>query len=810
MRLVIVADTYPPLRISGAVQMRDLVREFVEQGHEPTVIVPTSSQEEPWRIERDGNITVLRVRTPRTKDIDYIRRTINEMRLPHVLLRALRQSGLGRQAWDGVVWYSPTIFLGPIVKVLRRESRCHSYLILRDIFPEWAVDMGLMRRGLAYRFFKWIERGQYAVADTIGVQTPANMPYLEGWARRTGRQLEVLQNWLRPAADEGCRIDLSKTTLAGRKIFVYAGNMGVAQGMDVFVELAERLRARKDVGFLFVGRGSDAARFAAMAESKALDNILFHDEIEPKEIPGLLKQCHVGIVALDVRHKSHNIPGKFLTYMQAGMPVLARINPGNDLERLINEERVGRVCTGGDADALCRLAEDLLANPAEMDAVRERGRTLSDRLFSSTAAVRQIMRALQPKESHTPKPLRVLMVNQGFWPDVAATAQHGHDLARYLVQRGDAVTALASRSIYGESGVTLPSEDRVDGIRVVRVAHSAFGKRRIAGRVFDFVAFYAAAVLKAFRLPRPDVVVCFTTPPFIAVVGLLLKWLRGSRFAFWAMDLYPEVPVAAGLLRRGSLLHRFFATIDTFCMRHADVVVVLGRCMRERVLERGIDPRKVEMIHVWSDPNEVRELDRTSNPLRREWAIGDRFVVEYSGNFGIGHDNGTLFEAMRMLASEDSLRWVVVGGGTKKSELEQFVQTRQIRNAVLQPYQPRGRLGELLALGDVHLVTMANEFAGLMVPSKFYGVLAAGRPLIFIGPRTSEVARVVLDEGCGVVVEPGDGEGLSKAVQQLRQDPDAARQMGIRGRRVLVERFDTQRACESWHALLHRIVEVHA
>ena len=163
-----------------------------------------------------------------------------------------------------------------------------------------------------------------------------------------------------------------------------------------------------------------------------------------------------------------------------------------------------------------------------------------------------------------------------------------------------------------------------------------------------------------------------------------------------------------------------------------------------------------------------------------------------------------------MLATEDSLRWVVVGGGTKKAELEQFVQTQQIHNAVLQPYQPRGRLGELLALGDVHLVTMANEFAGLMVPSKFYGVLAAGRPLIFIGPRTSEVARVVLDEGCGVVVEPGDGEGLSRAVQRLRQDPDAARQMGIRGRRVLVERYDTQRACESWHALLHRIVEVHA
>jgi len=442
--------------------------------------------------------------------------------------------------------------------------------------------------------------------------------------------------------------------------------------------------------------------------------------------------------------------------------------------------------------------------------VRERGRTLSDRLFSSSAAVRQIVRALAPQKQPARKPLRVLMVNQGFWPDVAATAQHGHDLARYLVQRGDSVTALASRSIYGESGVTLPPEERVDGIRVVRVAHSAFGKRRIAGRVFDFVAFYAAAVLKALRLPKPDVVVCFTTPPFIAVVGLLLKWLRGSRFAFWAMDLYPEVPVAAGLLRRGSLLHRFFAAIDAFCMRHADVVVVLGRCMRERVLERGIDPCKVAMINVWSDPDEVRELDRERNPLRAEWNIGDRFVVEYSGNFGIGHDNATLFEAMRALSGQADLRWAIVGGGTKKAELESFVESHRIDNVVMRPYQPRGRLGELLALGDVHLVTMANEFAGLMVPSKFYGVLAAGRPLIFVGPRSSEVARVVLDEQCGIVVEPGDGAGLSAAVQALRQDPERARQMGMRGRRVLVERFDTQRACEAWHALLHRIVEVHA
>ncbi|NBX36407.1 MAG: glycosyltransferase WbuB [Planctomycetes bacterium] len=808
MRLIIIADTYPPLRISGAVQMRDLVREFVEQGHSPTVVVPTPGLTQPWLIERCDGITHLRVRTPRTKDIDYVRRTLNEMRLPHVLLRALRNSGLNTEAWDGIVWYSPTIFLGPMVRALRRESRCRSYLILRDIFPEWAVDMGLMRRGLAYRFFKWIERGQYQVADTIGVQTPANLPYLSDWSRRAGRQLEVLQNWLRPATDEGCRIRIDDTPLAGRRIIVYAGNMGVAQGMDVFVDLAIRMRHRRDVGFLFVGRGSDAARFAAVAASAGLDNTIFHDEIEPREIPGLLRQCEVGIVALDPRHHSHNIPGKFLTYMQAGIPVLARINPGNDLERMINESKVGRVCTGGDAAVLQRLAEDLLDDPHAVDDARRNGKELSERLFSSSAAVKQIVSALKPSSAPNASPISVLLVNQGFWPDVAATAQHGHDLARTMVQQGDSVTALASRSIYGESGGALVAAECIDGIQIVRVAKNSFGKDRIAGRIFDFISFYLAATVKAMRLPRPDVVICFTTPPFVALIGVLLKRLRGSRFVFWAMDLYPEVPEAAGLVRKRSPFQRFLLWLDTTCMRSADVVVVLGRCMRERVIARGIKPNHIEMINVWADPNEISVRCRSENPLRDEWGISDEFVIEYSGNFGVGHDERAMLAAMDALKDQSGLRWVVVGGGTKKAELENFVRQHHITNVILRNYQPREQIGNLLAMGDVHLVTMAAEFEGLMVPSKFYGVLATGKPVIFVGPAASEVARVIEEEHCGVIVEPGDGMGLVRAIHRLRESPAEAAEMGARGRAVLERRFSTADACTAWHRLIHRVVDV--
>jgi glycosyltransferase involved in cell wall biosynthesis len=238
-------------------------------------------------------------------------------------------------------------------------SGCKGYLIVRDIFPEWAVDMGLMGRGLPYRFFDAVARYQYSVADVIGVQSTGNQVYFDRWNRRPGRRLEVLQNWLGKTAQKRCSIRISETSLAGRKVFVYAGNMGVAQGMDILLDLAEKLRSRTDVGFLFVGRGSDNARLKAAAQSRQLGNVVFFDEIDPDEIPDLYAQCDAGIVALDPRHKSHNIPGKFLTYMQSGLPVLASINAGNDLAQLIKDGGVGQVCESNQIDELLKFTDKL-------------------------------------------------------------------------------------------------------------------------------------------------------------------------------------------------------------------------------------------------------------------------------------------------------------------------------------------------------------------------------------------------------------------------------------------------------------------
>ena len=394
MRIALIADTFPPLRTSGAVQLRDLSWEFARQGHQLTVLLPASDLDRDWELQNADGVEVLRLRAPRTKDIGYVRRTLGELLMPFAMLRNLRKSPLARQKWDGVVWYAPSIFHGPLASALKRASGCKGYLIIRDIFPEWAVDMGLMGRGLPYQFFDAVARYQYSVADMIGVQTPGNLAYFEKWRQQPGRTLEVLQNWLGEPAKKPCAIRVDATLLAGRKVFVYAGNMGVAQGMDRVLDLAERLLHRPDVGFLFVGRGSDAARLKTTAQARGLSNVVFFDEIDPDEIPDLYAQCSVGIVALDPRHQSHNIPGKFLTYMQSGLPVLANVNAGNDLAALIRREQVGQVCESNDVEQLARMAETLLSQISTDLALPLRCSQLFARQFSVEQAVCQILTAL--------------------------------------------------------------------------------------------------------------------------------------------------------------------------------------------------------------------------------------------------------------------------------------------------------------------------------------------------------------------------------------------------------------------------------
>ena len=399
--------------------------------------------------------------------------------------------------------------------------------------------------------------------------------------------------------------------------------------------------------------------------------------------------------------------------------------------------------------------------------------------------------------------MRILLINQVFFPDVAATAQHGHDLARDLVRHGHEVSVIASRSIYGQKGAGLPRQETVDGIEIHRVGRSLFGKAGILARVADFALFYLAAFTKAMLLPRHDVVVCFTTPPFIAVVGRVLRFVKGTKFVYWVMDLYPDLPIACGVMRPGSLASRFFERVNRSCLRSADADVVLGRCMADLVRGKGVPEERIRLIGVWSDQEEVKPVPREENPYRREWGVDDRTLVMYSGNFGIGHDVDTFLNAARELADDDRIRFAFVGGGKKKEQVERFVREEGLEaTCVIAPYQPRERLDELLSAADVHLVSLLEGVEGIMVPCKLFGILAAGRPAIFIGDERSEISRVIVENACGASVRQGDVASLVEVVRGYADDPWTCEATGALARRSLIEEHGAVHRFAAWRGLL--------
>ena len=396
MKLLIIADAFPPMRTSAAVHMHELVLELVGRGHKVTVIIPAASDSASLTIEDWNGYTLASVATLKTKDAGYIRRAIAEFITPYVMYHRLRSSSIINESFEGIIWYSPTIFFGPLISRFKVRYGCPAYLVLRDMFPDWAVDLGLMRKGLPYYFLKLVELYQYKVASYIGIQAPGNIKYFNAGAlKKFKSKVELLWTWVTPAPLlVSCSIDLSKTELAGRLNFVYAGNMGIAQDLDLIMDLATLFNERSDVGFVFVGRGTEVSRLRALTGQRALKNVLFFDEIESTEISALYAQCDIGLVALDPRHKSNNIPGKFLSYMDSGLPVLARLNSGNDLVQMINSNQIGASYVGSDAGEFQMVANRLIEMLQRDSNMPSRCKNLAHTLFSTENAANQIISAL--------------------------------------------------------------------------------------------------------------------------------------------------------------------------------------------------------------------------------------------------------------------------------------------------------------------------------------------------------------------------------------------------------------------------------
>jgi colanic acid biosynthesis glycosyl transferase WcaI len=398
--------------------------------------------------------------------------------------------------------------------------------------------------------------------------------------------------------------------------------------------------------------------------------------------------------------------------------------------------------------------------------------------------------------------MKVVFVNRFFYPDQSATSQILTDLAFHLAKTGSSVHVVTSRQVHDDPDAVLPGNDNICHVRVTRVRATRFGRQNLLGRSLDYLTFYPSAAWSLFALVKPgDVVVAKTDPPLISVVAAIVAKSRGAKLINWIQDLFPEV---AGSLGVGGIkgLEGLLRSVRNWSLRTASKNVVIGDGMANKLIEEGIKSGAIQVIHNWADGRAIQPVDRDKNDLRREWNLQDAFVVGYSGNIGRAHEFDTILDAAEKLKSAANIVILFIGGGAQRDRIEEEVRRRGLENIMFKSYQPRAQLTLSLCVPDVHLISLQPSLEGLIVPSKFYGIAAAGRPTIFIGSKHGEIPHILQKAQCGCSVEKGQAEEASRVIRELADDKETCLCLGRRARALFDQRFDIRHAMQAWDAVI--------
>src|ERR1700685_3489838 len=407
----------------------------------------------------------------------------------------------------------------------------------------------------------------------------------------------------------------------------------------------------------------------------------------------------------------------------------------------------------------------------------------------------------QPVESKIPAGrTRVLFLNRSFWPDREATGQFLTELCDDLSADHE-VTIVAGPSYHTEdgnsAGFRLWSRKRHGKGTVIRTRGTRFSKSNLSGLLVNLGTSYLLAARVVFRLPRPDVIVAETDPPLLGALAAVLKRRWRCRLIYNVRDLYPDIAEVTGgvaspflleLLRRG----------NDYAYERADLIVTLGHDMARRIVDKGVPMDKVVVAPDSGDFGRIRPLE--GNPLRR--SFGGKFVVMYSGNIGLSQQLEAVLEAADRLRDDDRILFALIGEGARKKWLEERARAMGLSNVTFLPYQPLEDLAASLSAADLHLIPLAPGAAGCLVPSKIYGILAAGRPLIAMMEDNAEVAQIAREDAVGFVVRPGDVDALVDAIREAVDTPEHLKQMGARARRLADLRFDRIKVTSMFGAML--------
>jgi colanic acid biosynthesis glycosyl transferase WcaI len=393
----------------------------------------------------------------------------------------------------------------------------------------------------------------------------------------------------------------------------------------------------------------------------------------------------------------------------------------------------------------------------------------------------------------------LLVLNQYYWPGVEATAQLLTELCEGLAADFD-VTVVSGRLRGWDS---LPELEQRRGVSIVRVRSTTYDRASIWLRAANYLTYLAGALGRAPRAVRPDVVLCMTDPPMIGDVALLLARRYRVPLVVISEDVFPEIAVQLKRLDNPVLVN-LLQLVTSFYLRRADRVVAIGETMEQRLQEKGAAPGRLRVIPNWVDTRTVVPQPR-DNEWAREHGLAEPFVVMHSGNVGHAQDLDNLVRATTFLRDISSLKAVIVGFGARHAVVVELARRLEAGSVTFLPYQPKGRLPQTLSSADVHFVGLAHGLSGFAVPSRIYGILAVGRPVVVAADPDSETAKLVRELDCGLVVPPGRPELLARVLRELASGAHDLAAMGARGRKYVEEEADSEVAIGRYRDLLAEV-----
>jgi colanic acid biosynthesis glycosyl transferase WcaI len=391
---------------------------------------------------------------------------------------------------------------------------------------------------------------------------------------------------------------------------------------------------------------------------------------------------------------------------------------------------------------------------------------------------------------------RLLVLNQYYWPGIEATAQLLTELCEALAEDMD--ITVVTGVLHGHEDEPRGAER--GGVKIIRVASTSFERSRLLARGANYVSYLVAALFRSMRGRRPDVVLCMTDPPIVADIALLAARRFRAPLVVISQDVFPEIAVQLKRLENPILMSLLRGLVGYY-LRRADRIVAIGDTMRRRLEEKGARPERLRVIPNWIDTTRLGPHEKT-NPWALKTGLDEKFVVMHSGNVGHAQDLDSLVRAATFLRDLDDLQIMIIGTGARHAELVALAELLEVDQVRFLYYQSRHVLPQSLSAADVHVVGLAPGLAGYVVPSRLYGILAVGRPVIVAADPESETAQVVKRVGCGIIVPPGRPELLARGIRDAHDGKYDLQAMGARGREWVEREADSTVAVHRYRDLL--------